>query len=175
MTDNPKMFVYIVVGIVIGLVVAIGGIQLLSGESEAPLQTESDTPASEVVSDTTTTPKPTTTTKPKTTAPKTSTDVSKGGTTGPVGYDVLVTYSSTGFSPRTIDVAAGTSVRFVNKSSQAMWISVVTAPGTPQYTDFSQSKSVGRDGTFDFTFNKQGVWIYENINDNSKTGIVTVR
>ena len=55
-----------------------------------------------------------------------------------------------------------------------MYVSWVEIAGMPNYSDFKQSRSVGNGGTFDFNFSKKGAWLYENLNDKTKTGVVVV-
>jgi plastocyanin len=159
MVDNPKIFITCIIIFVVGLALLIGGYRFFVGKS-ASNQTGTTT-SSNVSENTTVTQSPGVT--------------SQGGSLKPKGYDSLVTYTSDGFTPNTLTVKAGTSVRFINKSSnKVMMIAWVESSGPPLYSEFKQSTAVGKNGTFDFNFSKKGVWLYQNINDTSKTGIVVV-
>jgi plastocyanin len=81
--------------------------------------------------------------------------------------------TKSGFSPATVTVTVGQTVRFVNGTDGTMRIYSVTNLGSPIYPGFDQGKSVGRGGVYDFLFNKSGTWGYYNLNGNSAvTGTV---
>jgi plastocyanin len=102
----------------------------------------------------------------------------------------LVTYSDKGFSPKTLSVKVGDTVRFVNNSSHGMWVASNTHPTHTQYdgTSLSQhcSASANTNGGFDectpvdpgtvysFTFTKAGSFMFHNHLQASDTGTVTV-
>lgn len=85
----------------------------------------------------------------------------------------LVTYSQTGFFPQRIDIKRGQSVHFLNSSDKAMNI-VATEQGSLIYGELNQGKSVGRGGTYDFTFLKTGAWTYMNRNVPADSGVIIV-
>lgn len=166
MIDNPKKFVMFVVIVVVVLTVAIAALKLIPSNTN---------PADTTTSSNTTTKSGNT---GKSTTPSSSTSGSSKSVTGsgmPAAYDAVIAYTDKGFSPQTLEVKAGTSVRFINKSSESMRIAVVSTPGQPVYSEFAQGKSVGRDGVFDINLDKAGIWIYENLNNKVKTGIITVK
>ncbi|HEY4517549.1 MAG TPA: hypothetical protein VJI74_01525 [Candidatus Paceibacterota bacterium] len=83
----------------------------------------------------------------------------------------IVRYTTTGFKPETILITQGSVVQFTNETNQAMWIA---ADPREAYHGFSQSKSVGKGGSFTFGFTRAGSWTYNNINNPSDKGTVLV-
>lgn len=167
MVDNPKkflLFVAIAILILVGLVAFFRLVPFKIIPKEQP-QTNEQATTSETTSGNTAT-------KNKA---ATQTNTASNRTPSPSVYDVVVNYTDSGFVPKTIEVKAGISVRFINKSSQAMYVITSSGLNGPIYPDFGQSASVGKGGYFDFTFTKKGTWPYENLNDKTKTGIVIVK
>ncbi|MEK7535786.1 MAG: hypothetical protein AAB590_02095 [Patescibacteria group bacterium] len=85
----------------------------------------------------------------------------------------IIYYYSTGFSPSKLTIKAGKSVRFINSSSNAMLITPVDKVNRP-YSSLQQSKSVGKGGTFDYTFSTTGSYAYYNDNKDAHTGVINV-
>src|SRR3989344_5873839 len=86
----------------------------------------------------------------------------------------IVYYTSGGFSPASLSLVRGqSSVHFVNNSSAALRIAPVDTRNRP-YADFSQSKSVGYGGTFDYTFISPGAYGYYNENNKAHQAIISV-
>ncbi len=79
-------------------------------------------------------------------------------------YAALVTMTKTGFSPASVTVTQGQTVRFVNGTDGSMRIYSNVNLGSPIYAGFDQQKSGGRGSAFDFLFNKPGTWGYHNLN-----------
>ncbi len=75
----------------------------------------------------------------------------------------LVYYSKDGFSPNVLQIRKGASVRFVNKSDEAM--RVFSTNTEYIFSQLNQPKTVGKDGTYDFTFTQDGIWTYTNHNN----------
>lgn len=125
------------------------------------------TPASTVAKKTTTTataPKTTTATAPKTSVTPTLT---KDGS-------YLVSYTASGFSPRTITIKSGKSVHFVNNSNKAMSLTS-TDVDNQTHLEFNQGKTVGQGGVYDFTFMSAGTWGYMNRNNQADRGTIIVQ
>ncbi len=74
---------------------------------------------------------------------------------------VTITYTNTGFSPKTVQIAKGTKVTFINKSSKPMMI-VADDSSNPKYVELNQPKSIGNGGIYTFNFVYAGVWAYHN-------------
>lgn len=165
------------IGIVV-LLVLLGGAYMLRNPYQdgsdyttpAPLATT--TPEKPVV----TTPKTTTvkkTTTQTTTAVPTPKPVAPAITTQAPAGILTISYTNSGFSPATLRVTPGTSVRFVNNSSRGMRI-VTENPESRFFKELNQSKTVGKGGTFDFTFLYVGTWNYNNQNNPTDRGLVIV-
>lgn len=102
----------------------------------------------------------------------------------------IVTYTDGGFSPDTLSVSMGDTVRFVNNSSRGMWVGADDHPthtsydGTATGEHCENGAAVG--GSFDtcrqaapgesweFTFTKAGTFEYHNHAQASHGGTVTV-
>lgn len=116
-----------------------------------------------------------------TTGTGTSTATSTSGT----ATTTTVTYSASGFSPASITVKTGSTVRFVNQSGSNMWVASDIHPSHSLYagttlrdhcpdtsgTAFDQC-AAGNEYTF--TFTKAGTWKYHNHVNAADTGTVIV-
>ncbi len=101
---------------------------------------------------------------------------------------VTVLYNDQGFSPSNITVAPGTTVTFVNQSSEGMWVASAMHPTHTAYSGTSLSqhcpdtdnstfdgcKAEAPGSSFSFTFNKEGVWKYHDHMNASRFGSVMV-
>src|SRR3989344_2086193 len=67
----------------------------------------------------------------------------------------VISYTNAGFSPKTLTIKKGKGVRFVNNSDKAMRV-FADDKNSQIYSALSQSKTVGRGGTYDFTFTQAG-------------------
>lgn len=156
----------IIIGVVI--VAAVGYYLFQSQKVSAPVQNEST--QSGVSTSTTDTVNKTGTTKSAVTS------TTKTTTTLPAmtkeGY-YLISYTDKGFVPKTLEIKAGKSVRFVNNASKAMRI-FADDKTSSLYNEMNQSKTVGRGGIYDFTFVSAGTWAYHNENNVADKGVVIV-
>lgn len=86
----------------------------------------------------------------------------------------VVSYENLGFNPKNLEISRGRSVRFVNNSHKAMRIGSTdtTAPASQL---LSQPKSVGKGGTYDYTFNEAGTYKYANQNNTADAGTIVVK
>ncbi len=103
----------------------------------------------------------------------------------------VVTLTNDGFSPSSVTVARGETVRFINDSSRGMWVGVDEHPTHTGYdgtstrehctngmntgTSFDQCTSVERGEFWDFTFTKSGTFGFHNHVGASSTGTVVVQ
>lgn len=95
--------------------------------------------------------------------------------TGAVMEKVEVDYTNSGFSPKTITIKKGTTVKFVNKSDNKMDVASDPHPIHTNYPAFDQWKSSQKgQNEYDFTFEKVGSWGYHNHLNPSDTGTVIV-
>ncbi len=83
----------------------------------------------------------------------------------------FVTYTDRGFSPESVTVKVGAKVKFVNQSSEGMWVASAIHPTHQTYPEFDQL-STRSEYTFEFT--KVGSWKYHNHVNPSKFGTVIV-
>lgn len=111
-------------------------------------------------------------------------------TTSPTTTAITITYSDSGFSPKSISIAVGTSVTFVNKSSERMWVASDPHPSHTAYDGTSRSQhcvagytgpipldecaAAAADGSYSFTFTKVGTWGYHNHAHDELSGTVVV-
>jgi plastocyanin len=73
-----------------------------------------------------------------------------------------VTYTDSGFAPKTLIIAKGGTVTFINKSTQNMWVASDPHPTHTGYPGFDAKKSVANGAVYTFTFDKVGSWNYHN-------------
>lgn len=96
--------------------------------------------------------------------------VDKGG----VVARTVVTYTDTGFAPKTITVKAGTPVSFVNDSNNLMWVASDPHPTHTLLPGFDELRGVDRDSIFEYVFTNVGTWTYHNHLNPSAKGTVVV-
>jgi len=85
----------------------------------------------------------------------------------------LIYYFADGFSPNTLQIRKGESVKFINKSDSAMRV-YASDQDSSIYREFNQSQSVGENGIYEYTFNEVGIWPYYNYNEQSNLGNILV-
>ncbi len=151
------------IGLIAVIVIVIGGWYLLKGTpAQAPA-----TDQNPAITETTTT-----------TAASTTTTTQNG---------VTVFYTNQGFSPKSVTVALGTTVSFVNQSSDEMWIASDPHPTHQGYDGTTKSEhcAAGYTGAipfdecsvgtaYSFTFTKAGTWGYHNHGAAADKGTVIV-
>ncbi|MGE5541056.1 MAG: hypothetical protein ACM3TU_02100 [Bacillota bacterium] len=113
--------------------------------------------------------------------------VDSTGATSQVVTPVTVTYTDTGFSPKTLNITVGTTVHFVNNSSHGMWVASAVHPTHAAYdgttlqqhcsngSSFDECTSTGKSGSYDFTFTKAGTFNYHNHVLANDTGTIVVK
>jgi plastocyanin len=122
-----------------------------------------------------------------------STSTVSASTTVDIGVNipktVTVTYTSAGFSPSSININKGDTVKWVNNTSGQMWVASAVHPSHKVYsgtelsahcpdttgTAFDECTGSGPGSTFSFTFGKAGSWGYHDHLHASKGGNVTVQ
>jgi hypothetical protein len=91
-------------------------------------------------------------------------------------YVTIVNLTEEGFVPPIVYINKGEAVRFINKATDSMRVATNEFQSIPLYAGFGQEKSVGKGGTYAFTFMQKGVWGYNNMNGTPKVyGVVYVR
>jgi plastocyanin len=102
---------------------------------------------------------------------------------------VTVTYTSAGFSPSTITIHKGDTVKWVNNTSDQMWVASGVHPTHTLYsgttlsdhcpditnTAFDACAGVAPGQRWGFTFQKVGTWPYHDHLHASNTGTVVVQ
>lgn len=88
---------------------------------------------------------------------------------------VEVDLTDNGFSPASVTIKKGETVKFVNKSTGPMGVASNPHPTHTDYPGFDQNKSASQgQKEYDFTFEKVGTWGYHNHLNPSVTGTVVV-
>ncbi|HAT68829.1 MAG: hypothetical protein A2481_04380 [Candidatus Yonathbacteria bacterium RIFOXYC2_FULL_47_9] len=166
---------YIIAGVVV--VLAVCGGFLLGKRSAIAPEDQMGIPNGVTEQEATTTPVvpivPTTKTTQTTTAKPASGATSIAPTMTKSGA-YLVSYTDSGFVPAKIEIQKGKSVHFVNNSNKAMSLTTVD-PNSQVFREFNQEGSVGRGGTYDFTFLTEGTWWYVNRNSQKELGTIIVK
>lgn len=85
-----------------------------------------------------------------------------------------IEYTKNGFVPQSVTVKEGTIVTWTNEGGGSMWVASAPHPAHTALPGFDQLKSVGKDGTYSYTFAKVGSWKYHNHVGPSDTGVVVV-
>ncbi|HEV7121241.1 MAG TPA: cupredoxin domain-containing protein [Candidatus Paceibacterota bacterium] len=164
-----------IIAIVIIVILVIGGYFLFAHKASAP--TTSPTASTSVTTDTAATS-------------SAGTNASAAAANATASTPTVVTYTDSGFSPRTFAVKLGTTVRFVNNSSHGMWVAVGNHPthtlydgttetshcsnGTDTTGTFDECKAVDPGTVYSFTFDKAGTFPFHNHVQSSDTGTITV-
>lgn len=96
-----------------------------------------------------------------------------------------ITYTDDGFSPDSVTILRGDTVRFVNESSDRMWVGSDIHPTHSLYPEktsgdclgssFDQCRASVNGESWEFTFDKVGEWRYHNHVRASKRGFVIVK
>ena len=98
-----------------------------------------------------------------------------GSLTGQLNTSAEINYTDAGFSPATLTVKSGTTVKFINKTDGIMGVSSNPHPTHTDYPEFDQTKTEFKGkNEYSFTFIKVGVWGFHNHAKASDGGTVTV-
>ena len=87
---------------------------------------------------------------------------------------VEVTYTDKGFSPETITLNQGATVKFINKSASGMWVASNPHPQHTDYSAFDARTPVPPNASYSFTFTKRGIWKYHNHVNSPHGGTITI-
>lgn len=94
---------------------------------------------------------------------------------------IKVTYTKqNGFTPKTVTIEAGQTVKWVNnREDRPMWVASDAHPTHEKLPAFDAAKVLGHypkpGENFSYTFEKTGTWTYHDHADASQTGTVVVR
>jgi plastocyanin len=98
--------------------------------------------------------------------------VTKDQATSDSSEFLVISYTKDGFSPKEVQIQKGRAVKFVNNSNSSMQV-IFDDSKSQFYSEFSQSKSVGRGGSYIINFVYSGVWSFHNeFNKNHKVNVV---
>ena len=99
-------------------------------------------------------------------------------------FDVTITYSDAGFSPKDLTIKLGQRVRFLNSSSKSFWPASGVHPTHTLYPEkeasdclgsaFDACKGIAPGGFFDFTLNYVGTWPFHDHQHAFNSGSITV-
>lgn len=100
-------------------------------------------------------------------------------------YDALIQYTDSGFKPSRVTITEGQVVRFLNSSSEDMWVASAIHPQHRNYQERSPDDCIGSafdqcevvpNGEFwDFKFDLIGIWGFHNHTKAKHDGTVTVK
>lgn len=89
---------------------------------------------------------------------------------------VTVNYTGSGFSPNTVTINAGDTVRFVNTGqTAAVWPASNPHPIHTDAPGFDARRPLDTGGSYSFTFTRAGTFGYHNHLNLAQTGTVVVR
>ncbi|TAL19179.1 hypothetical protein EPN90_04395 [Patescibacteria group bacterium] len=94
----------------------------------------------------------------------------------------VVTYSDSGYSPKTLNIKTGETVTFKNTSSRAMWTASAVHPSHAAYpttggciaSTFDACVSIRPGASWTFKFDLAGSWKYHNHVNPADTGTIVV-
>jgi plastocyanin len=88
--------------------------------------------------------------------------------------DGIITISNDGFVPSSLKVKKGTSVRFINKTSQWHWPASDLHPSHSIYPEFDPKNPIGPGQEWSFIFDKVGTWNFHDHLSPLMMGTITV-
>jgi plastocyanin len=147
--------------IIIILVIAVVAWKMMAGK------TDTTTPASVANTETQVQPDQQATSTTNVTASTT--------TTVNVPKTVTVTLTDTGYSPKSVTINSGDTVKFVNDSKGRMWTASNPHPAHTDYPGFDEKSGAVNGGSYEFMFEKVGTWGYHNHLNPSLKGTVVVK
>jgi plastocyanin len=80
----------------------------------------------------------------------------------PAPSALTVTFTNKGFSPASLTIKKGQTVKFVNNSDSKMWVAANPFPSSSEYPAFNEKTGAASGSSWSFTFDKTGVWFYHN-------------
>ncbi|HYE22713.1 MAG TPA: cupredoxin domain-containing protein [Verrucomicrobiae bacterium] len=94
--------------------------------------------------------------------------------TQPLTGEVVVEYTTSGYSPSTFTVKKGTKVTFTNKTTGQMWPASAPHPTHTNYPEFDPKQAIAANQSWSFTLDKTGKWNFHDHLFPSRFGSVTV-
>lgn len=90
----------------------------------------------------------------------------------PKTYDIQMT--SSGFSPSTLTIKQGDTVKFTNSDTSPHWPASAPHPTHTDYPAFDAKKSIAASESWSLTFDKVGAWKFHDHLNPSSFGTITV-
>ncbi len=87
---------------------------------------------------------------------------------------VTITYNGTAFSPASVTVKAGDTVKFVSASETPVWPASGPHPTHTNLPGFDAKESLANGASYSYKFTKTGSWAFHNHLNPSQTGKVVV-
>jgi len=91
------------------------------------------------------------------------------------GAALVVLYTDTGFSPKSLEIVRGEKVIFVNSTDRELWVASAPHPTHGIYPEFDEKTTIGNGETYEFVFEKSGEWKYHNHMNPGDSGVVVVK
>lgn len=172
--------------------IALAGYFLLKNSSQPSESSQSQQPYSKATQSPQNTNEPSATSNPPTDSPSavnpqqqpppTSPSASAPQQTPPKDNNFTVIYASQGFSPASLGIETGGIVKFVNQSSEPLWVGSDPHPVHTAYpttggcinSTFDSCKGIQPGESWSFTFGVKGTWGYHNHLNPGKKGKVIV-
>ena len=130
------------------------------------------------------------TSSPSATATTTENTPATGTSINPQSQNVTITYTDSGFSPKSVTIPEGATVTWINQSASALWVGSDPHPAHTGYdgtsrgehcaagysgaAPFDSCKPLASGASWSFTFDKVGTWGYHNHSNDGMTGTVVV-
>lgn len=112
---------------------------------------------------------------PDGTLPVTSPSSSLTATPAATARSVEISIEDTGFNPRTVTVAAGTTVTFVNNGQALHWPASAVHPTHQQLPGFDAMRGLATGESYSFVFSQSGTWTFHDHLQPTVTGSVVVQ
>lgn len=156
-----------IIGVIIAVIIIVGAVFFLKKDASAPSTEDTN------LTQATPTPTPTLTPTP-TATPTDGTTPTPTSTTTPAPKTVEVKYTSAGFSPSTITIKKGDTIKFINNSDSSFRPASNPHPTHTDYPEFDAKQLIAAGGSWSFTFTKVGTWGYHNHVNHDQTATVIV-
>ena len=88
--------------------------------------------------------------------------------------ELTVVYTNEGYTPNSLTIKKGQTVKFINLSDRMSWTASNDHPTHTIYPEFDEKRTSKKGETYTFTFQRVGTWGYHNHLNASHTGIITV-
>ncbi|GAC1413339.1 MAG: hypothetical protein NVSMB66_5020 [Candidatus Doudnabacteria bacterium] len=93
----------------------------------------------------------------------------------PTGAVKIITITSSGFSPSSVNIKKGDYVKFINQDSSAHWPASDPHPSHTGYPGFDALRGLAQGESYTFQFQKSGTWGFHDHLNASWRGKVVVQ